>query len=146
MGQGLLDLMLEHWPTLFVQLITRSGVQVHRVEEHPPDIVLTLVPRPVADPYRPGPVVAGEMVKGGFGQLALATDAVHDLECGVLLSEIGQEVEEVVRFPVQSEFVQAGQHEGGVAHPAVPIIVVAVAPGVSGREVVAAASKAPVGA
>ena len=53
---------------------------VDGVEEHPPDVVLVLVPGAVAHPDRPGIPVAGQMVEGALGEVPLAADAVHDLQ------------------------------------------------------------------
>ena len=55
-------------------------VLVDAVEQHPPHVVLMLVPGAVAHPDRSGPVVAGQMVEGPLGEVALAADAVHDLK------------------------------------------------------------------
>ena len=57
-----------------------AKVDVDRVEEHAPDVVLVLVPGAVADPDRIRPPVAGEMVERPLGQVALTSDAVHDLQ------------------------------------------------------------------
>ena len=55
-------------------------VLVDPVEEHPPHVVLVLVPGAVADPDRTGPVVPRKVVEGPLGEVPLAADAVHDLE------------------------------------------------------------------
>ena len=55
-------------------------LDVQGVEDHPPHVVLVLVPGAVADPYRARPPVPGEVVKGLLGQVAFPADAVHDLQ------------------------------------------------------------------
>jgi hypothetical protein len=69
--------------------------------------VLALIPGAVADADRAGALVAGQVVEGLLGQFPLAADPVHDLQIRVLLGQVGDEVEEVVRFPVQAQGVQA---------------------------------------
>ena len=64
-----------------------------------------------------------------LGQLPLAADPVHDLQVGLLLGQVGQEVVEVVGVLVQPERVQGPQHERGIAQPAEPVVVVALAAG-----------------
>ena len=124
-----LDLAREHRPAALVEPVAGPGVQVDRVEQHPPDVVLALVPGAVADADRAGALVAGQVVESLLGQLALAADPVHDLQVGVLLGQVGDEVEEVVRLPVEAEGVQAPEHEGRVAQPGVAVVVVALAAG-----------------
>ena len=51
----------------------------HRVEEHPPHVVLVLVEGAVADAHRPRVAVTGEVVERVLGEVGLAADAVHDL-------------------------------------------------------------------
>jgi hypothetical protein len=75
----LFHLLLEHRPQGLRDLLARLGVQVERVQDRAPDVVLNLVVGAVADPHRPGVVVAGEMVQLVFHQAALAADAVHHL-------------------------------------------------------------------
>ena len=62
----------------------RLLVQVDRVEQGAPDVVLALVEGAVADPHRARPAVAAQMVERALGQVALAADPVHDLQVGVL--------------------------------------------------------------
>jgi hypothetical protein len=47
------------------------------VEDGAPDVVLELVPGPVADPDRARVLVAGEVVQPRLGEVALAVDAVQ---------------------------------------------------------------------
>ena len=89
--------------------------------------MLALVPGRVADADRACPVVAVQVVENLLGQLPLAADPVHDLQVGLLLSQVGQEVVEVVGVLVQPERVQGPQHERGIAQPAEPVVVVALA-------------------
>ena len=60
-------------------------------------------------------------------ELALAADAVHDLEVLLALGDVGDEVEEVVGLPVEAERVERPQHERRVADPAVAVVPVALA-------------------
>src|SRR5665811_1166917 len=67
------------------------------------------------------------MIELLFLELALAPDPIHDLELTLLgLSDIGDEVEEVVRLVVEPERVEGPEHERRVANPAVAIVPVAV--------------------
>ena len=122
-------LPLEHRPAALVQPVPGTAVQVGRVEQDPPHILLALVPGAVADPDRPGPVVARQVVEDLLGELALAADPVHDLQVLLLSRHVRQEVEEVVGFPVQAQRVQAPQHERGIAEPGVPVVIGAVPAG-----------------
>ena len=65
-----LDQAAEQRPDGLGQLVARLGVQVDRVQDRAPDVVLALVERAVADPYRPGALVAVEVVERVLGQLA----------------------------------------------------------------------------
>jgi hypothetical protein len=102
-------------------------VQVERVEQDAPHVVLALVKGAVADPDRAGAVIAGQMIEYLLGELSLAADPVHDLQVGLGLGQVGQEVEEVVGFAVKAEGVQAPQHERRVAQPGVAVVVVPLA-------------------
>ena len=62
----------------------RLFVQVDRVEQGAPDVVLALVEGAVADPHRAGAAVAAEVVERALGQLLLAADPVHDLQVRVV--------------------------------------------------------------
>jgi len=105
--------------------VEQDGVQ-HGAEH----VVLALVERSVADPYRSGTRVTWQIIAGGLGQVAPAVDAVHDLQRAVLVRlEVGDELDEFVGFPVQVEEVQGLQGEGGVAHPGVAVVPVALAAG-----------------
>ncbi len=96
--------------------------------------MLTLPIGRVADPNRTGVRVPGEV-----RQLDLSPGC-H------LLPRIGKEREEVVGFFFKPQGVQSPEHERRVADPGVPVIPVAFSTRVSGSDVVAAASMAPVGA
>ena len=52
----------------------------HRVEEHAPDVELTLVVGAVTDPDRLGVSPTAEVVEEMLAQVALPVDAVHDLQ------------------------------------------------------------------
>ena len=114
-----LDLLLDDRPDPVLQEVARLGVQVDRVEQRTPDIVLLLLVGAVPDADRPRPLVAGQVIEGELGDLTLAVDPVHDLEVVVLrLRDVRDEVEEVVGLPVEAERVEAPEHERGVADPA----------------------------
>ncbi len=126
-------------------------VLVDPVQEHAPDIVLVLVPGPVADTHRAGPVVPTQVVDGPLGEVPLAPDAVHDLELERLVElplahRLEHKGEILEGFPVEPEAIERTQHEPGVSDPGVAVIPVAAPPGVSGSDVVEAAMMAPVGA
>jgi hypothetical protein len=55
-------------------------MQEDRVQDGAVDVVLALVEGSVADPYRLGAVVAGQVVDRLSVNGALAVDAVHDLK------------------------------------------------------------------
>ena len=102
-------------------------MQVDGVKDRAPDVVLLLAVGGVADPHRLGALVAGQVVERRLAELALAADAVHDLEVGRVLSDVGDEVEEVVRLAREAERVEAPEHEGGVPDPGVAVVPVALA-------------------
>ena len=99
-GERLLDQAGEALPH-GVDDLGRTPLQmlVDAVEQHPPDVVLVLVPGAVAHPDRTGPVVARQVVEGPLGEVPLAADAVHDLE-----------LEGLVELPLGHGF----EHEGEV--------------------------------
>src|SRR5438093_13184322 len=68
------------------------------------------------------------MVEGLLDELVLAADAVHDLQVLLAGSDVGDEVEEVVRLARETERVEAPEHEGAVADPRVAVVPVALAP------------------
>ena len=122
-----LDLLLQDRPDPLRQVVARLGVQIDRVEQRPPDIVLLLVKGPVADPHGPRALVSGQVIERLLGQPTLTIDAVHDLENALLgLGHVGDEIEEVVCLPVKAERVQAPQHERRVADPGEPVVPVAL--------------------
>ena len=128
-----------------------AELDIHSAEEHPPHIVLALIPGIVADPDRTRSLVPGQMVDSPLGQVAFPADAVHDLQLErpaeiPAADRIDDEPEVLHRFPVEPEPVQGPQHERRVADPAKPVVPVRAPPGVSGSDVVAAAMIAPVGA
>ena len=122
-----LHLALEDRPHALVERVARAGVQVDRVQQRAPHVVLLLLVGVVADPHRPGALVAGEVVEHLLVELALAADAVHHLQVLLAAGHVGDEVEEVVGLPVEAERVQRPQHERRVADPAVAVVPVALA-------------------
>src|SRR5689334_18133327 len=107
----------------------RLLVQVDRIEQGAPDVVLTLAVGAVADPHRAGAAVAAEVVERALGQLPLAADPVHDLQAGVVLADVDDEAHEVARLLVEAERVQGPEAEGRVADPAVAVVPVALVAG-----------------
>ena len=104
-------------------------VDVEGVDERAVDVVLTLVEGAVSDPDRTGPAVAGEVVERRFGQVALAADAVHDLELvAVREADVADVTREVLSLGVEAEHVQAPERERRVADPAEAVVPVALAP------------------
>ena len=103
-------------------------VDVDGVEDHPPDVVLVLVPGPVAHPHRPRVPPARQVVEGALGEVLASVDAVHDLQVEVAARpghRLEHEGEVLERLPVEPEPVQRAQHEGGVADPGVAVVPVA---------------------
>ena len=123
----------EHRPDPLGEVFAGLGVEVDRVEHGAPDVVLALGGGGVADPDRPGVVVAAQVAQLLLGQLLLAPDPVHDLELLVAVPDVGHEVEEVVGLALEPEGVQAPEHEGGVADPGVAVVVVALTAGGLGQ-------------
>jgi hypothetical protein len=112
MREGGVDLTFDDRPQTVGQLIARAGVEVDRVEHHPPHVVLPLAVAAVADPDRPRLVVARQVPQLLLLELALAPDHVHDLKLPFFgLDHIGDEVEGVVGLLVETECVQRPQHE-----------------------------------
>ena len=126
---GGLDLTYQHRPPAVVQPVAGTSVQIDRVQQDAPDVMLALIPGAVADANRPGAVIARQVIKSLLGQFPLAADPVHDLQVGILFGEVGEEVEEVVGFPVESQRVQAPEHERRITQPGVAVIVVTVPAG-----------------
>ncbi len=135
----LFDLFLQHRPQLIGDLLARLGMQIHRVEHGaPPNVVLHLVVRAVADPHRARIVVAGQVVQLLFDQLPFAADGVHHLQrmpfTVIGARHVGDEGEEVVRLAVQTEGVEAPpQCERRVTHPGIAVVPVAFALGRLGQ-------------
>ncbi len=65
-------------------------------------------------------------------QVALATHSVHHLQV-LAARHLGDEVQEVVRLPVEAQAVQAPQGKGRVADPGVAVVPVALAAGRLGQ-------------
>jgi len=107
-----------------------SEMHVDRVEEHAPDVVLVLVPCPVADPDRPGRPPSREVVEELLGEILAPVDAVHDLQgevTGLADQRLEEEREVLHRLPGETEAVERAQHERRVADPRVAIVPVALA-------------------
>src|SRR6266545_7426440 len=69
-----LHLPAERRPHALWQMLTRAHVQIDRVEQRTPGVVLALQVRAVADPHRPRPFVPREVVERLLAKLALAVD------------------------------------------------------------------------
>jgi hypothetical protein len=105
-----------------------------RVEHRAEDVVLALVERSVSDPHRTRAGVARQVVESRLGEIPSTVDAVHDLERAVLgRLDVGDELHELVRFPVEVEPVQGLQRERRVPHPGVAVVPVALATGCLGQ-------------
>ena len=81
-------------------------------------------------PIRTGraPRVTGEIVARRLGEIAPSVDAVHDLQRPVLgRLDVGDELHELVGFPVERQEVQRLERERRVAHPGVAVVPVAFA-------------------
>jgi hypothetical protein len=72
---------------------------------HPPHVVLALVERAVADAHRPRALVAAQVIEHLLVQIALAVDAVHDLQ-RPRADSVHEEREIAERLPVEAELVQ----------------------------------------
>ena len=146
--RGLLHLRAQHRPEALGQVVARARVEVERVEHRAPHVVLVLGVRGVADAHRARVLVARQVVERALGQVGAPVDAVHDLEVALLgLRHVGDEVEEVVRLPVEAERVEAPERERRVADPGVAVVPVALAARASrAARSWAAATIAPVGA
>ena len=128
-----LDLAAEDGPQPIVEPVARLRVQVDRVEHGAPHVVLDLVVRAVADPNRPRPLVARQVVERPLLEHVLAAHPVHHLELVLAAGHVGDEVEEVVGLPVEAQRVEAPQGERRVAQPAVAVVPVALAAGRLGQ-------------
>src|SRR5216684_2581556 len=100
-----LDASLEDRPHDLGQIVPRLGVQVYRVEDRTPHVVLPLRVGGIADTNRLRRLVTAEVVDGSLRQLALATDAVHDLQVLLPGRDVGDEIEEVVGLARKPERV-----------------------------------------
>ena len=99
-----------------------------RVERGAEDVVLLLVERAVADSHGACAGVAGEIVPRGFGEVSPPVDPVHDLQRAVLgCLDVGDELHELVRLPVEVEHVQRLERERRVADPGVAVVPVPLA-------------------
>ena len=125
---GALGLGLHDRPQPPRQPLAAPRVEQDRVERRAVDVVLALVERPVADADRPRAGVAREVVARRLGEVAAPVDPVHDLQRAVLVGlEVGDELHELVRLPVEVEVVQRLQRERRVADPGVAVVPVALA-------------------
>ena len=124
-----LRLRLDDRPQPSRQALAPPSVEEDRVEDGAEHVVLPLVEGAVADPHGPSAGVAGKVVSGGLRQVPPAVDPVHDLQRPVLVRlEVGDELHELVGFPVEVHVVQRLQREGRIPHPRVAVVPVALAP------------------
>ncbi len=85
-----------------------TELDVDRVEQHAPDVVLALIPRAIAHPDRARAAPSGQVTDSPLGELMLSADAVHDLQLELLVQvaagdRVDDEAEVVDRFPTESE-------------------------------------------
>ncbi len=120
-----LDLAAQDRPHPVVEPVGRRRVDVDRFEHRAPQVVLALGVGGVADPDRPRSVVSGQVIERDLGDLILTADAVEDLQLGVALGQVGDEVEVVVGLPVEAQAEQTPERERRVADPAEAVVVVA---------------------
>ena len=78
--QRLADLLVQDRPDAVVEAVGCLEVQVDRVEQGAPDIVLLLRVRGVPDPHWTRVGISRQVVELVLGELLLAPDAVHDLD------------------------------------------------------------------
>ena len=105
-------------------------MQQDGVERRAEDVVLVLVEGAVADAHGTRSRVPREFGNRRFGQVAPAVDPVHDLQPAVRVGlDVGDELHELVRFPVEVEVEQRLQRERRIADPGVAVVPVALAPG-----------------
>src|SRR5215813_10153602 len=124
---GALRLRLDDRPEPAWQALISPGMEQDRVEDGAEDVVLALTIGGIAHANRACTCVAREVVPRRFGQLATTIEAVHDLQRTVLVGlDIGNELHELVRFPVKVEPVERLEHKGRVAHPRVTVVPVAL--------------------
>ena len=81
-------------------------MEVDRVEERPPDVVLVLIPRRVPDPHGLGVVVPGEVIQRRLGKFGFPAHSVDDVQRFALADLVGDEIEEAVRLEVEAQRVQ----------------------------------------
>ena len=135
---GALRLRLDDRPQPARESLAAAGVQQDRIEHGAVDVVLALIERAVAEPDRARALVSGQLIPCRFGQIAPAVDPVHDLQRAVLgRLEVGDELHELVGLPIEVEPMQRLEGEGGIAHPRVAVVPVALTArrlGEGGRE------------
>src|SRR3954451_7306948 len=124
------------------------GVQdVGALEQLAIDIDLPLTISVVAGPNGAAVPVAGEMVHDLLRQRGPAVDPIHDLKLGPgPLVAAAQELEIAHRLSTVAEREKRVEREARIPHPGDAVVPVAPPPIASGREVVGAATTAPVGA
>src|SRR5262249_2352066 len=131
---GALRLRLDDRPEPAWQALVSPGMEQNRVEDGAEDVVLALTIGGIAHANRARTCVAREVVPRRFVQLATTIDAVPDLQRAVLCAlDIGNELHELVRFPVRVEPVERLEHKGCVAHPGVRVVPVALPAGCLGK-------------
>ena len=124
---GAVGLGLHDRPQPPRQPLAAPRVQQDRVQHRAVDVVLTLVKGPVAHPHRKRARIAREVVAGRLAQVAAPIDPVHDLQRPVLVGlQIGHELHELLRLPIEVEEMQRLQRKRRVAHPTEPVIPVAL--------------------
>src|SRR5262249_10443375 len=124
---GALRLRLDDRPEPAWQALVPPRMEQDRVEDGAEAVVLTLTRGGIAPANRACTCVAREVVSHRFRQFAAAIDAVHDLQRTVLVGlDIGNELHELIRFPVKVEPVEGLEHKGRVPHPRVTVVPIAL--------------------
>jgi hypothetical protein len=101
--QRLVDLLIQDLPDAVVQAVGCLEVQIDRIEQRTPDIVLLLRVRGVPDPHWTRVGISRQVVELVLGELFLAPDAIHDLDVVLSFDQIGDEGEEIHCFPVETQ-------------------------------------------
>src|SRR5215467_9161088 len=125
-----LRLRLDDRPESAWQALVPPGMEQNRVEDRAEDVVLMLTKGGITHANRTRTCITREILPRRFGQFATAIDAVHYLQRTVLgRLDVGDELHELVRFPVQVEPVECLEHESRITHPRIAVVPVALSTG-----------------
>ncbi len=127
LGFRTLGLRLDQRPERSWQALTAARLQEHGVKRGPEDIVLALIEGSVPDPDGLSSHVPRQLRDQNLGQIAAPVDPVHDLQGAVIVAlEVGDELHELVRLPVETQEVQRLEGERRVPDPRVPVVPIAL--------------------